>query len=317
MAEKAYYIKIRGRVLGPVDAKRLVQMIRDGSVSRIHKLSTDGKNWRSASEFPKFFEAAAQSGKRRAEARPAAKPPTEQQAGRPQKNRDLAPDLEDDSEEWYYGINGQSTGPVSKSTLRELLSSGQLSQEDMLWKKGMGDWQRARTFNEFGAMVASKGARPAVGRPQANHTSPTSGRNSFSDSVVIDGANSVSNVMRSSNVWVYICLIYLYLQSIATGFTAVLNLIQAVQRDELGVAILAALGVVVTGLLVAATVSLHRYATASSRFGLTGETNELLTATKFLGKFWMWICAILIFGTTVVLVAVLYDYSVFGAFVNG
>lgn len=321
MAEKAYYIKIRGRVIGPVDAKRLVQMIRDGSVSRIHKLSNDGKNWRSASEFPKFFQAAAQSGKIPAAAQPAIaqKVPTEQQAGRQQTNPAFDPDfLEDDSEEWYYGINGQSTGPVTMATLKGLLGNGQLSNEDMLWKKGMEDWQPLRTFKEFGGKGSrSTAAGAAVGKPGASNASLPSGRDDSDDFITIEESNSVSEIMRSANVWVYICLIYFYLLSIAAGFAAVLSLIQAVQRAEVGITIAAALGIIITGLLVAATVSLHRYATATSRFGLTGENHELLTATKFLGKFWMWLCAMWILASVLGVGAFLYVYTAVGAVVNG
>jgi len=325
MSEKTYYIKIRGRVIGPVDAKRLVGMIREGSVSRIHKLSTDNKNWRSASEFPKFFQAAAQSEKGRAEVRSAAQPanaqqvPTAQQAGRPQKNPTLDPDsLDDDSEEWYYGINGQSTGPVTMSTLKELLGNGQLSNEDMLWEKGMGDWQPVRTFKEFGGKGSrSKAAGAAVGKPGASYGSSPSGREDFDDFITIEESNSVSEVMRSSNVWVYICLIYFYLQAIAAGFAAVLYLIQAIQRGDVGITIVAAMAIISTGLLVAATVSLHRYATATSRFVLTGENHELLTATKFLGKFWMWLCVMFILASVVGIGSVLYVYTVVGAVVNG
>ena len=325
MAEKAYYIKIRGRVIGPVDAKRLVAMIREGSVSRIHKLSTDGKNWRSASEFPKFFQAAAQSGKSSAKARSAAQPaiaqqvPIEQQAERQQVNSDLSPGfLEDDSEEWYYGINGQSTGPVTMSTLKELLGNGQLANDDMLWKKGMGDWQPVRTFKEFGGKGSrSKAAGAVVGKPGASNGSLPSGRDDSDDFITIEESNSVSEVMRSSNVWVYICLIYFYLLSIAAGFAAVLYLIQAIQRGDVAITIVAVLSIISTGLLVAATVSLHRYATATSRFVLTGKNHELLTATKFLGKFWMWLCVMFILASVVGIGSVLYVYTVVGAVVNG
>jgi len=44
------------------------------------------------------------------------------------------------SEEWHYTVGGQQGGPVSTAQLKQLASSGQLSQTDMVWKQGMADW---------------------------------------------------------------------------------------------------------------------------------------------------------------------------------
>lgn len=42
--------------------------------------------------------------------------------------------------DWYYEINGQQNGPVSKEALDSLLDRGEITQNSLVWSAGMGDW---------------------------------------------------------------------------------------------------------------------------------------------------------------------------------
>jgi len=44
------------------------------------------------------------------------------------------------SEEWHYTIGGKQAGPVPSAELKQLASTGRLSQTDMVRKEGMPDW---------------------------------------------------------------------------------------------------------------------------------------------------------------------------------
>jgi len=44
------------------------------------------------------------------------------------------------ADQWHYSINGNQSGPVSSSELKQFASSGKLSQTDLIWKDGMQDW---------------------------------------------------------------------------------------------------------------------------------------------------------------------------------
>ena len=46
---------------------------------------------------------------------------------------------------WFYGKGGQKLGPVSDEELRNLVSRGTLGPNDLVWKEGMADWQKAST----------------------------------------------------------------------------------------------------------------------------------------------------------------------------
>lgn len=42
---------------------------------------------------------------------------------------------------WYYSLNGERLGPVTEEQMRELLSSGKLSNETQVWTDGFDDWR--------------------------------------------------------------------------------------------------------------------------------------------------------------------------------
>jgi TM2 domain-containing membrane protein YozV len=45
--------------------------------------------------------------------------------------------------EWYYSHGGQRHGPVSSDQLKELVASGKLRADDLIWKEGMDNWMPA------------------------------------------------------------------------------------------------------------------------------------------------------------------------------
>jgi len=49
------------------------------------------------------------------------------------------------TEEWHYAKGGQREEPVTFERLRELTESGELQPNDLVWRKGMEDWQPAKT----------------------------------------------------------------------------------------------------------------------------------------------------------------------------
>ena len=42
---------------------------------------------------------------------------------------------------WYYVINGQQAGPATDAQLDELLRSGKISPDTLVWREGMANWQ--------------------------------------------------------------------------------------------------------------------------------------------------------------------------------
>ena len=42
--------------------------------------------------------------------------------------------------QWFYGENGQQTGPIEDSALHSLVASGQIGPATLLWREGMPRW---------------------------------------------------------------------------------------------------------------------------------------------------------------------------------
>ncbi|MGE0533482.1 MAG: DUF4339 domain-containing protein [Pirellulales bacterium] len=43
--------------------------------------------------------------------------------------------------EWFYAVDGRQAGPVAESMLKQLIGSGQVRPQDLVWREGMPDWQ--------------------------------------------------------------------------------------------------------------------------------------------------------------------------------
>ncbi len=57
MASEAYYVRSRGKITGPFDLSALQKLVRRGSLSRMHEVSSDRVSWASAGDFGELFAA--------------------------------------------------------------------------------------------------------------------------------------------------------------------------------------------------------------------------------------------------------------------
>jgi hypothetical protein len=56
------------------------------------------------------------------------------------------------SQTWYYVLKGQRLGPVDEAAIAQLVSSGQLLQDDYVWKKGFENWKKLKDVSELQAI---------------------------------------------------------------------------------------------------------------------------------------------------------------------
>ena len=52
-------------------------------------------------------------------------------------------------DQWYYSWNGEKLGPVSHSELKRFVEEGTLEAGDLVWTKGMANWQPAGTVPDL------------------------------------------------------------------------------------------------------------------------------------------------------------------------
>ena len=61
---------------------------------------------------------------------------------------------------YYVVVNGQSSGPHDMSALSQLVATGSLTKDTLVWKQGMTDWVKAETVQELSSLFG--GAVPPV-----------------------------------------------------------------------------------------------------------------------------------------------------------
>jgi GYF domain 2 len=146
MAEKRWYVRVRGKVLGPFGLAQLRALLDRGQFRRFHEISEDRQTWRSASTLTELFPVA---GPAREEPAPAANGPT------PPEAEEAPPPVE----EWIYVTNdGQQQGPVSREQLEVLRRAGTLHEATLVWKPGLDQWV---ALGSLPAVAAPAGAAPA------------------------------------------------------------------------------------------------------------------------------------------------------------
>lgn len=53
------------------------------------------------------------------------------------------------SDAWHYAIDQDRHGPVSEADLKELVASGTVTPDTLVWRDGLGDWVRAGDVPAF------------------------------------------------------------------------------------------------------------------------------------------------------------------------
>ena len=61
--------------------------------------------------------------------------------------------------EWYYQRDGQRAGPVTIDQLKQMLRSGQIPRDELVWGAGMADWLPA---SQVDALRESSFLTPAM-----------------------------------------------------------------------------------------------------------------------------------------------------------
>jgi len=67
-------------------------------------------------------------------------------------------------DEWYYAIGDQHVGPFPVTTFKEMLQTGRVKPDDLVWREGLPSWVRACDVPELGVPGQNRdGACPLCG----------------------------------------------------------------------------------------------------------------------------------------------------------
>jgi len=191
--DQTYFIRNRGRVLGPFSIEKLKSMRARGQFSRVHEVSTDRANWSPASSLEDIFNLPSAVGPVRAGIPTAA----EMNAGQPNAVLSGPPPIADEhaagpsggatsAEEaiWYYRTNDQQYGPATTTEVRNLIGSGRLGPLDYVWRDGLMEWATVEDTAELGS------------------------RNLFPPKMPV--ASSGDAARRKRRVWVALILVFIF-----------------------------------------------------------------------------------------------------------
>lgn len=128
-----WYIRVRGRVLGPFDSTQLRKLRALGQFSRANEVSTDRRTWQPATDIEHLFATIREK---------AASGKSADQPG------DVAPPTTSQPK-WFYAIGTEQYGPVTMLELRGLMATGKLTPQDLVWKEGMTEWMPILTVAEL------------------------------------------------------------------------------------------------------------------------------------------------------------------------
>ena len=151
--EDRYYVRFKGRVLGPMSGEKTKELVRRGQITRVHELSPDGIEWRRAEEFAEFYP-------KKAVVQSVTEAVTEQQ--KPKQT---------ETAEWFVHMDGQSQGPVEEASIRLWIASGRVAPDSLVWKDGMAEWLAAELVRPqwfAGRSVAATSATKSNGDSNAS-----------------------------------------------------------------------------------------------------------------------------------------------------
>lgn len=258
--DERYYIRFKGRVLGPMSKDKTVELIRRGQISRMHELSPDGLTWRPAEDFAELF------------------PQKVESAHIVHSNQADVP-VAQQADQWYAHIDGQNIGPIDEENLRLLAASGRLLHSTLVWKNGMQEWLAAQ-----------------IVRPNwfaGSNSSTAASTNTNTNTIQTDDAIAEICVATSKrSFWVYLISVC---GIIGCGLLLMLFLFslvaQVVAPDESGNVAVAGLVLtfivlLVLGFVEFCFVALLRYANSISLLRHMQTTDGLREAARRLSVFW-------------------------------
>ena len=135
-ASDGWYMRARGRILGPFTRTQLGSLRDRGQLSQFHELSQDRRNWVNATAVDGLF------------GRPAASVA----ARRDVTLVEVAPSPID-TPAWFYGVSDRPYGPLTHEQIVELIQAGQIRPDTPIWREGYPGWLELRDVPEFASLA--------------------------------------------------------------------------------------------------------------------------------------------------------------------
>ena len=183
-ASETWYVRARGRILGPLTWSQLRGLRERGQLARFDQLSRDRQEWIPADRLEVLFPAIGSSGafvsgsgtsprvlSPRREAAPDSNPDSnvfmmldpEEEPLQPATSASSSADVSND---WYYAEAGTPQGPVGLSELSRLASEGRIGPSTLYWRSGLDQWTPGADILELSRLWPSTRRSPAPSTPE-------------------------------------------------------------------------------------------------------------------------------------------------------
>lgn len=272
-----YFIRFKGRVLGPMTQEKVIELVQRGQVTRHHELSPDGLQWRLADSFEEFYN------KRHSDNS------TNRSDSQHLDNTDelmLSEDVGDrkhkalQTDKWFTHVDGTQLGPVEEPAIRQWIGLGKITSETLMWKEGMGEWMAA-----------------SLVRPQWFSTSVRGGATDQNLKEINGTGLEISTIifeMRRRNAWVYVVAITMTLmvsvQVIANVFLLIKELVAPAVSGSQAIwsVFLVMLYLAISLIGFVACLRLIQYANIITAMKYAPTPENMLSATQILSLFWFY-----------------------------
>ena len=157
-----WYVRMRGRVLGPFNQSQLTSLRDRGQLADDHEVSHDRRSWIKAAELPGVFARAVEPESHAQPSRgsqvewPVAGPADEPAPG--QYRAAAEPEAS-----WFIARGDSHQGPMTRTDVQRMINSGELGPSSLVWKQGMPVWAPASQVPEFGFEAAAAATGAAAG----------------------------------------------------------------------------------------------------------------------------------------------------------
>jgi hypothetical protein len=125
-----YYVQIFDKAFGPLTKEKIQRLVQLKKITRSSIVSVDAENWKTLESFPELVGSC---------------------------DIHILPDnsLPEDSSLWNYSLDGvESVGPIPFNELYNLVKSGFLHSEAIVWKEGENESFVLRDLQEFADLLA-------------------------------------------------------------------------------------------------------------------------------------------------------------------
>jgi hypothetical protein len=164
-----WYVRMKGRVLGPFSPSQLASLRDRGTLTEDHELSQDRRSWTKASEMPGVFARTVESQRQPSRAVELEWPviTLAEETAPAQVSSAAAVEAQ-----WFVARGNSHQGPMSHADVQRMINTGELGANSLVWKQGMPAWQPASQVHEFrfeaGAGSSGSGAGLSAGTGAAS-----------------------------------------------------------------------------------------------------------------------------------------------------